>query len=236
MRVTVCELHGIDLRRIYFWKFNLSFRGNAYQLYSSPKGEFLQARSQSIIDDYCISIKSGSSNTCIKLSPAFFHSSDDIYNRCWLNIFKLVQHLSNGQIILVNVIDLDKLSEFASRKEKIVWLPELLLHNWFPLTDLWHRQFLLILRLIFLLLFHFAIFWCLLLPLIPFLFLFLFWLLILRLFLSRLLLLLITAIIHYVTYYYPERELLYFYARTTKCTQLPNLAASLLTIDRRCVK
>ena len=43
MSVAVGQLGAVHLRRIYFWKFNLALRRNAYQLHSSSQCKLLQA-------------------------------------------------------------------------------------------------------------------------------------------------------------------------------------------------
>ena len=94
MSVTISQLSSINMRWIYLRKFNLSLRCQSYQLHTSPQSKFLQTWSKSIIHYRSISIESRSCNSCIKFTPSFLHSTNNVDNRSHLCEFKLVEHFT----------------------------------------------------------------------------------------------------------------------------------------------
>ena len=127
MSVTVGQFVRIDFGRIDLGELNLLFRSDSDKFDPSSQGEFFKSTGKPIINDDSISVEGCSGNTGVKLSPAFFHGSNEIYNRIHISELELIEHVSDGKIFFVDVVNFDKFGEFTAWKEKIVWFPEFLL-------------------------------------------------------------------------------------------------------------
>ena len=125
--MTVGQFVRIDFGRIDLGELDLFLRSNSNKFDSPSQGEFFKPTGKSIVNNDSISVKSGSGNTGVELSSAFFHGSDEINDRSHFNKLELIEHVSDGKIFFVDVVDFDKFSKFTAWKEKIVWFPEFLL-------------------------------------------------------------------------------------------------------------
>jgi hypothetical protein len=127
MSVTVGQFVRINFGRIDLWELDLLLRSNSNKFDSSSQGKFFKSTCKSIVNNNSISVKSGPGNTGVELSSAFFHGSNEINDRSHFSELELIEHVSDGKIFFVDVVNFDKFGKFTSWKEKIVWFPEFLL-------------------------------------------------------------------------------------------------------------
>jgi hypothetical protein len=127
MRVSIGEFSAIDLRGVDFGELDLSLGCDSHQFDSPPEGELLQPGCEAIVDDDCVGVEGGPCDPCVELAPALLHGADDVDDRSHLAVLELVQHLPDGQVLLVGVGHLDQLGQLAAREQEVVGLPQLLL-------------------------------------------------------------------------------------------------------------
>lgn len=109
MGVAICQFQGVNLRGVDFGELYLCLRSNAYKLDSPPEGKLLDARGKPIIYNDSISIEGSPDNASIEFASALLHGPDEVDHGQSLVILEFLQHVPDGQILLVNVTDFDEL-------------------------------------------------------------------------------------------------------------------------------
>jgi hypothetical protein len=127
MSVTIGQFVRIDFGRIDLGELNLLFRSDSDKFDPSSQGEFFKSTCKPIVNDDSISVEGCSGNTGVKLSPAFFHGSNEINNRIHISELELIEHVSDREIFFVDVVNFDKFGKFTAWEKKIVWFPKFLL-------------------------------------------------------------------------------------------------------------
>jgi hypothetical protein len=110
MCVTICQFHFFYKGWIDLWELDFFLWCNTDHLDASTQDKLLDTCSYSISNYDCISIECSSSDSSIEFAPIILHTANDVNDRVGISVFKLDDHVTDGQVLFVDVMHFDEFS------------------------------------------------------------------------------------------------------------------------------